>query len=181
MKFEVLARAKKVLQDLHHWSFFKKKAYLFLIDWWLVYNIGLISALYHYELTIIVHMSFPSWISLPPSTHSHLSRLLQSPHLISLSHTANPHWLFTYVSIYESMLLFPLISPSPSSPPPLSISLFSMSASPLLLCKQILTHPYLSSMYVVPKTTEGFQKIPSPFQLQTCPINRMERQLQLPM
>ena len=36
-----------------------------------------------------------------------------------------------------SMLLFPFISPSSSSPLPLSINLFSMSASPLLLCKQI--------------------------------------------
>ena len=86
-------------------------------------------------------MSFLSWISLLPFAHSHLSRLLQSPHLISWSHTANPHWLFTYVSIYASTLLSPLISPSPFSPPPLSISLFSMPASPLLLCEQILTHP----------------------------------------
>ena len=30
---------------------------------------------------------------LPPPTPSHPSRLLQSPHLSSLSHTANSHWL----------------------------------------------------------------------------------------
>ena len=45
--------------------------------------------------------------------------------------------LFTYISVYASMLLSPFISPSFSSSPHLSISLFSMFASPLLLCKQI--------------------------------------------
>ena len=41
------------------------------------------------------------------------------------------------------MLLSPFISPSPSSPPPLSIRLFSVSASPLLLCVQV--HQYHAS------------------------------------
>ena len=41
-------------------------------------------------------MSPCSWIFLPRPTHSHLSRLLQSPSLSSLSHTANSHWLSIY-------------------------------------------------------------------------------------
>ena len=72
------------------------------------------------ELTIGVHMSPLSWVSLPPPAISTLSRLLQSPSLSSVSHTANSHcYLFTYVSICASRLLAPFFSPSPSSPPTL--------------------------------------------------------------
>ena len=46
--------------------FFFFKIYLFLIDWWLVYNIDLISVIHQHELTIGVHMSPPSRSSLPP-------------------------------------------------------------------------------------------------------------------
>ena len=50
--------------------------------------------------------------------------------------------LFTNVGVHASMLLSPFISPSPSCSPPLSVSLFSMSASPLQLCEQTSqTHP----------------------------------------
>ena len=38
-------------------------------------------------------MSPPSGSSLPPPTPLHHSRLLQSPGLSSVSHTANSHWL----------------------------------------------------------------------------------------
>ena len=54
---------------------------------------GLISVIYQHELSIGVHMSPPSWTSLPPPTHYHPSRLLQSPSLSSLSHTENFYWL----------------------------------------------------------------------------------------
>ena len=53
--------------------------------------------------------------------------------------------LLTCGTASVTMLLFPFISPFPSSPPPLSISLFSMSLSPLLLCKQV--HQYHPSRY----------------------------------
>ena len=66
---------------------------LILVDRWLVYNIGLISVIHQYELTIGVHMSSASSISLPQPAQSHLSRLSQSPSLSSLSHTTNSHWL----------------------------------------------------------------------------------------
>ena len=116
----------------------------------MVYNIGLISVIYQHELVVLFHMSPPSWISLPPPTHSHPSMLLQSSSLSSLSHRVNSHWLFAYVSVYASMLLSPFLSLSPSSPPPSPLSLFSKSASPLLLCEQIHQyHPSRSHIYVL--------------------------------
>ena len=57
-----------------------------------MYNIDLISVIHQHELTIGVHMSSASWISPPPPAQPHPSRLLQSPSLSSLSHTANSHW-----------------------------------------------------------------------------------------
>ena len=56
--------------------------------------------------------------------------------------------LLIYVSVYASMLLSPFISPSLSSAPPLSISLFSMSVSPFLLCEQIHQYHPSSSHYI---------------------------------
>ena len=52
-----------------------------------------LKAVHHYELAIGICMSPSSWTSLPAPTPSHPSRLLQSPCLSSLSHTANFHWL----------------------------------------------------------------------------------------
>ena len=69
---------------------------------------------------------------LPLESPSHLSPLptpsgfLQSPSWVPCQ-TANSPWcLFTYVSVYASVLLSPLISPSPSSPRPLSIKACSL-------------------------------------------------------
>ena len=42
------------------------------------------------------------------------------------------HMYFKYVSVYASILLSLFVSPSPSSPSPVSINLISMSVSPLL-------------------------------------------------
>ena len=48
------------------------------------------------------------------------------------------------------MLLSPFISPFPASPPALSISLFSMSASPSLICKQVYQyHPSRFHTYML--------------------------------
>ena len=44
-----------------------------------------------------IHMSSPSWTSLPSPTQSHPSKLSQSTQLSSLCHTANPHWLCYYM------------------------------------------------------------------------------------
>ena len=90
----------------------------------LLCSISLIFATHQHTLAIGVHMSHPSWTSLPPPTLSHPSRLLQSPSVSSFSHRANFHWL-SISHVY--MLLSLIISFSPSFPLPLSISLFSMS------------------------------------------------------
>ena len=79
---------------------------------WLLYNIGLISELHQQGLTTGVHVSPPSKISLPAPTDSHLSRLLQSPSLRSLSNTAKRR------GVSVSALLSASISPSPSPPHP---------------------------------------------------------------
>ena len=46
----------------------------------MLYNIVLVSAIQQCESGIEMHMSPLSWTSLTPSTHSHHSRLLQSPY-----------------------------------------------------------------------------------------------------
>ena len=59
----------------------------------MLYRILLVSAKYQCESAIGIHMSPPSWTSLPPPSLVHPSRLLQSPSLSSLRHAANSHWL----------------------------------------------------------------------------------------
>ena len=49
-----------------------------------------------HELTIGMHVSPHSWISLPHPIHPDFSRFLQSSSLSSLRHTANSHWLSIY-------------------------------------------------------------------------------------
>ena len=75
---------------------------------WLFYRILLFSAKYQHESATGIHMSPPSWTSLPSPSPSHPSRLLQSPCLSSLSHTANPRWhpvVYTYgdVSLHGTL------------------------------------------------------------------------------
>ena len=72
-------------------------------------------------------MSPPSWISLPPRTPSHHSRLSESTGSSSL-HLKFPLAIyFTYGNRYVSMLLSQFVPPSSS--PTVSASLFSMSVS----------------------------------------------------
>ena len=60
-----------------------------------------------------------TWISVPSPSPSHPSRLLPSPVLSSLRHTANSHWLsILHMAMYVSMSLSPYILLSPSSPTP---------------------------------------------------------------
>ena len=47
------------------WFYLLLNIYLFLIDWWWLYNIGLISVIHQHELAIGVHMSLP----LEPPSH----------------------------------------------------------------------------------------------------------------
>ena len=124
--------------------FFKKC--LFLIDWRLLYNMCLIFVIHQHELTIGVHVSPPLWISFPSPVHSHPLGYYRAPVWVPWIIQQIPiGCLFTEISVYAFMLLSPFTSPSPSSPPSLSISLFSASPSPLLLCEQ--AHQYRSSRF----------------------------------
>ena len=66
------------------YSFLKKK---------FIYRIFLFSVKHQHGSAIGIHMSPPSWTSLPSPSPSYLSRLIQSPSLSSLRHTANSHRL----------------------------------------------------------------------------------------
>ena len=61
------------------------------------------------------YIYLPSLLNLPPIPFpSHPSRLIQSPCLSFLSHTANSCWLsILHMVMKVSMLLFPYTSPSP--------------------------------------------------------------------
>ena len=103
------------LKRVFFFVLFKKT--LCLIDWWLLYNIGLISATYQHELAIDVHMSPPSWTSLPPPILSHPSRLLWNPGLSSPSHRANFHWPSALHMIVYMLPCYSLQSSQPLLPP----------------------------------------------------------------
>ena len=77
-----------------------------------------------------IHISPHSWTSLPSPSPSHPSRLIQSPCLSFLSHMANSHWLsiLHMISFHVTLSIHLTLS----SPLSMSISLFSMSVSPLL-------------------------------------------------
>ena len=96
----------------------------------MLYNIVLVSAIHQHESAIGIHMSSP--MNLPPTSHPFPPcRLLQSPSLSSLSHTANSHWLSILHMVVYMLLCYSLHSSHLLLPPHcLSISLFSMSASP---------------------------------------------------
>ena len=110
-------------------SLFLKKKYLFLIDWWLLYNTGLISVIHGHALTSGGHASPP--LEAP----SHLQPIATPlgyyrARVWVPGHAAVSHWLAVYM--WQCMSpCHPLHSPHPLLfPPPLSLSLFSMSASP---------------------------------------------------
>ena len=78
---------------------------------------SLVSTKHQHESAIGIHMSPPTWISLPPPSPPHPSRLLPSPSLSSLSQTTDSHWLSVLHMVgYVSMLLSPYNPPSPSLP-----------------------------------------------------------------
>ena len=91
-------------------------------------------------------MSPPSWNSLPPPTPSHPFRLSHSPKLSFLSHTVNPPQLSI---LHMVVYMFPCYSLHPFHPLlpilPMSTSRFSMSAPPVLPCKEV--HQYHLSRF----------------------------------
>ena len=92
--------------------FFKKKYFLF--EGWLLYRI-LFSVKSQHESDTGIHIFLPSWTSILSPSPSHSSRLIQSPCLSSLRHTANSHWLpfniwyckFPCYSLHRSHPLLP--------------------------------------------------------------------------
>ena len=66
---------------------------LFFIAGQLLYRILLFSVKPQHESAIGIHVSLPFWNSLPSSSPSHPSRLMQRLCLSFLSHTTNFHWL----------------------------------------------------------------------------------------
>ena len=107
-------RDREFAMDMCTWLYLFILLYLFIFNGLMIaFNIGLISVIHQYELATGIHMSPPSWNSLPLPTLSHSSRLLQSPGLSSLSHTAN---LQVKIGILHMLLLL-LLSPIDGSPP----------------------------------------------------------------
>ena len=102
------------------------------------------------QARILVSVAFPYFRgSSQPRDQTQVSHcrwiLYQLSHretLSSLYHTANSHWLSLFP--YGNVLSL-YIPPSPSSPLPMTTSLFSVSASPLLPCKDV--HQYHLSRF----------------------------------
>ena len=99
-------------------SFLFSLTYLFLIEVKLLHNVVLASAIHQHESAMGIHVSPPSFTSLPPPLPSHPSRLLQSPGLSSLSHTANSHWLSVLHIVVYMLPCCSLHSPHSLLPPP---------------------------------------------------------------
>ena len=76
---------------LHLVDFFSNLFFYWRI---IVYRILLFSVNPQHESAIGIHISPPFWTSLPSPSPSHPSRLIQSPCLSFLSHTANSCWLY---------------------------------------------------------------------------------------
>ena len=76
----------------------------------------LVSAIQQYESAIGIHMSPPSWTSLPPPTPSHPSRLSQNTGLSCLCYTATSHQLsvLQYGNVYVSKPIAEFIPHFPS-------------------------------------------------------------------
>ena len=91
----------------------------------------MVSAKHQHESAIGIHMSPPSYKSLPLLSPSYPSRLSRSPGLSSLSQTPNSHWLSILHIVVYTFPRYSLHSSHPLLPPhPISISLFSKSESP---------------------------------------------------
>ena len=93
--------------DAHETLIPRDTLFFFLIGGSLLYNMVLVSFIHQHGSAVCV--------TCPPSRTSLPSRLSQSPCVSSLSHTAHsPVVCLTRAGVRVSMLLSPLVSPSPS-------------------------------------------------------------------
>ena len=108
---------------------------------------------HHYESTIRIHVSPPSWKTLPLPSPPCPSRLSQSTHLGALCHTSNSHWLsILHMVIYVS-ILFSQIMPrslSPTEPKvcslPLKYTYFKYKINIYALSKYSLSYANLGTV-----------------------------------
>ena len=128
-------------------QYLTKHFLIFIFNWLIVLQCWFDFFHTSIEITMGIHVQPPSLNSCPFPILCYYRAPVWVPWVIQQIPIG---YLFTYVGIYASMLLSPFISPSPTSPRPLSISLFSMSASLLLLCKQVhWYHPSIFHIYVL--------------------------------
>ena len=101
----------------------------------LLYNGVLVSSVQPSISAICIHMSPPSWTSLPPTCPSYFSRSSQNTELSSLWFFSRfpLAFCFTHGSVYMSILISHFIPFSPS--PTVSTCPFSISASLFLHCR----------------------------------------------
>ena len=99
------------------------------LNWRMLYNIVLVSAIHQHESARGIHVSPPSRTPLPSPSPTHPSRLSQSTGLSFLCHTAHFRLLsLLHTGMYVSMLVSQLVPHSPSLT--VSTVLFSRSVSP---------------------------------------------------
>ena len=109
----ILELGREVLDEKLMWNF--QQPFLFL-NWRMLYNIVLVSAIHQHESARGIHVSPPSRTPLPSLSPPHPSRLSQSTGLGFLCHTANfrlPSLLHTECICFHAILS---ISPTLSFP-----------------------------------------------------------------
>jgi len=113
----------------------------------------LVSAIHQYESAIGIHISLPSWTSLPfPTLLGYYRALVWVPWVIQQIPIG---YHFTYGSVYASMLLSPFTLPSPFSPHPhvynsllyvcVTIKFSSVQS---LSCVQLFATPWITAHQV---------------------------------
>ena len=116
-----------------------------------------VSAIHQYELAIGIHMSPPSWTSLPPPTPLGCYR---RPSLSSLSHTANVHWLpiclvlhmLSCPYLYSS---YPLLPPHPQPHAHKSVLYVCISAADLQIGSSVPSQLLFNCIYYFGNLCEG--------------------------
>ena len=113
----------------------------------MLYRILLFSVKPQHESATGIHISPPFWASLPCSSPSHPSRLIQRPYLSFLSHTTNSPFAvyFTYgnVSFHVTLSIYLTLSSPLDKHFWTYVLLFSHKASPKLKYIYIYIYTYI--------------------------------------